>query len=310
MTPRCSVILPTYNRLRVLMRAIASVLAQDMSDFELLIVDDCSTDGTADWLKQQTDPRIRAIAASRNGGPSAARNLGLEAARSPIVSFLDSDDVYRPNRLSRALTVFDTEPEIVCVLSSSIKRNRARDDMLTLPDVTLPSPAFEWGLVCDLIAVETSSVTLRTAAARAAGGFCVALKRSEDREFLIRLAGQGAGRLVSDVLWEKIWSDDGLSQERLGMGRDLVAFARERPEYLTRYRKVGSYLASKILVTDLRRRDFATFLADWRQFRAAGLISGNLADMIRSHRDVRRYRRAMANNAALTTLTGPPAAWN
>src|SRR3954468_22320288 len=109
MTPRCSVILPTYNRLRVLPRAIASVLAQDMRDFELLIVDDCSTDGTSDWLKQQSDPRIRVIAAPRNGGPSAARNLGLEAARAPVASFLDSDDVYRPNRLSRALAVFEAE---------------------------------------------------------------------------------------------------------------------------------------------------------------------------------------------------------
>jgi len=106
MTPRCSVILPTYNRLGVLPRAVASVLAQDMPDFELLIVDDCSTDRTSDWLKTQTDPRIRAIAATRNGGPSAARNLGLDAARAPIASFLDSDDVYRPNRLSRALAVF------------------------------------------------------------------------------------------------------------------------------------------------------------------------------------------------------------
>ena len=310
MTPRCSIILPTYNRIGTLPRAVASVLAQDMGDFELLIVDDASTDGTLEWLKQQTDPRIRVIAAPRNGGPSAARNLGLEAARSAIAAFLDSDDVYRPNRLSRTLAVFEAEPDVACILSSSVKRNKARDDTLALPDVTLASPAFEWGLVCDLVAVETSSVTLRTEAARAAGGFCVALKRSEDREFLIRLAQQGAGRLLSDILWEKIWSDDGLSQERLGMGRDLVAYVRQRPEYLTRYRRVGSYLASKILVTDLRRRDLTTLLADWRQFRAAGLISGNIADVIRSHRDVRRYRRQMANSAALKTLTGPPAEWN
>ena len=307
--PRCSVILPTYNRLATLPRAVASVLSQDMPDFELLIVDDGSTDGTREWLAAQTDPRIRAIMAERNGGPSAARNLGLDAARTTFAAFLDSDDVFRPNRLSRTLEVFEAEPAVVCILSSSIKRNRARDDTLTLPDVTLPSPVFEWGLICDLIAVETSSVTLRGDAARAAGGFCVALKRSEDREFLIRLAQQGPGRLVSDILWEKIWSDDGLSQERLGMGRDLVAYARERPEYLTRYRKVGSYLATKILVTDLRRRDLATFLSDLRQFRAAGLVSGNPVEMLRTHGEVRRYRRALANKPALATLAGPPAAW-
>ncbi|MGE3147552.1 MAG: glycosyltransferase family 2 protein, partial [Pseudorhodoplanes sp.] len=222
MAPRCSVILPTYNRIATLPRAVVSVLAQDMRDFELLIVDDGSTDGTIAWVERQSDPRIRLIRAARNSGPSAARNLGLEAATAPIVSFLDSDDIYRPNRLSGVLAAFEADPDLVCVMASSLKRNRARDDMLIFPDVRLSSALFEWGLICDLIGVETSSTAVRTDAARAIGGFCPVLKRSEDREFLIRLAARGPGRLLPDVLWEKIWSDDGLSQERPGAGRDLV----------------------------------------------------------------------------------------
>jgi glycosyltransferase involved in cell wall biosynthesis len=309
MTPRCSVILPTYNRLATLPRAVASVLAQDMPDFELLIIDDGSTDATGEWLAEQRDPRVRVHQTERNAGPSVARNRGLKEAKGAVAAFLDSDDVYRPNRLSRTLAVFDAEPDVHCILSSSLKRNRSRTDPLILPDLKLAPALLEWGLVCDLIAVETSSVTLRTQSARAAGGFCESLKRSEDREFLIRLARQGAGRLMSDLLWEKIWSDDGLSQERLGAGRDLVAYAHQRPEYLARYRKVGSYLATKILVADLRRRDIATFAFDWSQFRAAGLISGDIAEMIRAHTAVRRYRRAYANSPALATLAAPPADW-
>ena len=89
---RCSVVIPSYNRLNVLPRAVESVLAQDEPDFELIVVDDGSTDGTKAWLAAQTDPRIQVIASERNRGVSAARNLGLAAARAPVVAFLDSDD--------------------------------------------------------------------------------------------------------------------------------------------------------------------------------------------------------------------------
>jgi glycosyltransferase involved in cell wall biosynthesis len=308
--PRCSVVLPTYNRMRSLPRAVDSVLAQDMHDFELIIVDDASTDDTASWLTAQNDPRIRTIRAERNGGPSAARNLGIAAARAEIIAFLDSDDIHRPNRLSRTLAVFAAEPGVVCTLSSSVKHNRAGTEMLILPDVTLASSVFEWALICDLVAVETSSLTVRTGAAKAAGQFCGMLKRTEDREFLIRLAGQGAGRLISDLLWEKTWSDDGLSQDWPGAGRDLVKLVMQRPEYLQRYRQVGSYFASKILVADVKRRDFASFAADLSGFLTVGLISRNVLDVLRAHRKVHAYRRAFNNSEALMTLDGPPGDWS
>src|SRR5215470_19748389 len=92
--PDISVVLATYDRRHSLPRAIASVLAQDGVRFELIVVDDASRDGTPDYLATLADPRIRVITAERNGGPSAARNLGLKAAQADIVAFLDSDDAY------------------------------------------------------------------------------------------------------------------------------------------------------------------------------------------------------------------------
>jgi glycosyltransferase involved in cell wall biosynthesis len=307
--PRCSVVLPTYNRLRTLPRAVASVLAQDEGDFELIIIDDGSNDGTADWLAALADPRIRIIRSERNDGPSAARNRGLAAARAPIAAFLDSDDVYRTNRLSMPLQAFARDGDLVCTLSSSIKQIRDKKQLALLPDVKLAPAAFEWALFCDLIGVETTSITLRTEAARAAGGFCTALRRTEDREFLIRLAPRGAARLLPDVLWEKSWLDDSLSNDWVGAGRDLVRYVQRRPEYLRQYRKLGVYLANKILVADLRRGDLLTLRADWRAFRAAGLLDGNFARLVREHREVKRYRRLTSRREALAALTGPPRDW-
>ena len=114
--PDISVVLATYDRRHSLPRAIASVLAQDGVRFELIVVDDASRDGTADYLATLCDPRLRVITAERNGGPSAARNLGLKAARAGIVACLDSDDAYLPRRLAAPLAAFaaDGRPRRLC----------------------------------------------------------------------------------------------------------------------------------------------------------------------------------------------------
>jgi glycosyltransferase involved in cell wall biosynthesis len=307
--PRISVITPTHNRRQVLPRTIASVLAQDEPNFELIIVDDGSTDDTARYLATLTDPRIRVIAAACNVGAAAARNLGLDAARADIVALLDDDDVYLPRRLSAALAVFESNPDVVCTLSSSIKRDLARTQVMALPDLKLAPAAFEWALICDLIGVEGSSITMRRAAARQIGGFSAGLKLTEDREFLIRLARLGAGGLIADTLWQKHWSDDGLSNQWDEAGPGLLRYVAARPEFVNRYRKLGSYLATKVLVADLRHRSYATLWRDLRAFRRAGLIDGNLGRMWRDHREVRRYRRKMKSDQALASLTGAPDSW-
>jgi len=308
--PDISVVLATYNRAAHLPRAIASVLAQEGARFELIVVDDASTDGTPAYLATLADPRIRVISAERNLGPSGARNRGLAAARGDIVAFLDSDDAYRQGRLAVPRAAFAADAELVCVLSSAVKFIRDVPREARIPDVRLAPAAFEWALTADLIPVEATSMTVRRAAALAVGGFCDKLRLTEDREFLIRLAPKGAGRLVPDLLWEKSWVDDSLSNDWTGAGRGLVAYVEQRPEYRGRFRKLGSYLGTKVLVGHLRNRAPVAFMRDLRRLRAAGLIDANILRLVRDHRAVSRYRRAMSREAALATLAGPPPDWH
>lgn len=97
--PAFSVIIPTYQRATVLPRAVASVLAQTWTDFELLVVDDGSTDHTPRYLESLDDPRVRPLR-QENRGVCAARNRGLREARAPWVTFLDSDDEAEPEWLA------------------------------------------------------------------------------------------------------------------------------------------------------------------------------------------------------------------
>src|SRR5215475_5423221 len=270
--PDVSVVLATYDRRHSLPRAIASVLAQDGVRFELIVVDDASGDGTADYLSTLRDPRIRTITAAWNSGPSAARNLGLEAARADIVAFLDSDDAYLPYRLAAPVAAFAADSSLVCTLSSAIRHDRKRSREARIPAVRLAAPAFEWALICDLVPVETTSITVRRDAALAAGGYCERLRLTEDREFLIRLARHGGGQLLSEPLWEKFWGDDNLSNDWAKAGLGLAAYACEHPELAGRFRKIGAYLATKVLVADARLHLWRALWRDFKTFHAAGLI--------------------------------------
>ena len=307
--PDISVVLATYNRAAKLPRAIASVLSQEGVSFELIIVDDVSTDDTRCYLGKLTDPRIRVVLAETNLGPSGARNLGIEAARADVVAFLDSDDSYRPRRLAVPAAALAGDPAIVCVLSSALTYTRDKPREARIPDVTLKGPAFEWALTCDLFPVETTGMTVRRTAALAVGGFCPKLRFAEDREFLIRLAAHGGGQLISEVLYEKSWSTDGLSNDWGRHGAGLIAYLEQRPEYLRQFPRLGSYLAVKVLVRDLRARCFRAFWRDLCDFRERQLIEDNPINLWRNHRKVGDYRRAMSNATSLAMLTGPPAAW-
>lgn len=92
--PTFSVVIPTYNRLNLLKRTLSSVHWQRHKNYEVIVVDDGSTDGTREWLLTQRE-RVRGIT-QENGGPGAARNVGIREARGDYVAFLDSDDLWFP----------------------------------------------------------------------------------------------------------------------------------------------------------------------------------------------------------------------
>jgi glycosyltransferase involved in cell wall biosynthesis len=108
-----SVILPTYNRAYCLAATLDSLLCQTYATFEIVIVDDGSSDGTADLVKARYghDPRIR-YHYQNNAGVSAARNTAMEMARGPVLAFCDSDDIWVPDKLLLQMTVFARFPEV------------------------------------------------------------------------------------------------------------------------------------------------------------------------------------------------------
>jgi glycosyltransferase involved in cell wall biosynthesis len=120
-TPTVSVIIPTYNRAHLVGRAIQSVLDQTYHDFELIVVDDASTDATEEAVRNFNDPRIRYIRHEHNRGGSAARNTGIGAAHGEYIAFLDSDDEWFPTKLERQIRVALGSGESVGLVYTGIR---------------------------------------------------------------------------------------------------------------------------------------------------------------------------------------------
>ncbi|MEE8540840.1 MAG: glycosyltransferase [Desulfobacterales bacterium] len=123
--PTVSVIIPTFNRGWVIREAIDSVLNQTFGSFELIVVDDGSTDNTLDILAEYKD-RITLIK-QRNRGVSAARNRGMDAASGQFIAFLDSDDLWLPQKLKRQMEFFDSNPDaLICQTEETWIRDAVR----------------------------------------------------------------------------------------------------------------------------------------------------------------------------------------
>jgi glycosyltransferase involved in cell wall biosynthesis len=105
--PVVSIIIPTYNRGTLLARAVKSVLNQTYKKFELIIVDDASTDNTGEVVRSFNDERIKYIRREKNGGEAAARNTGIETAVCEYIAYQDSDDEWLPEKLEKQIRVFE-----------------------------------------------------------------------------------------------------------------------------------------------------------------------------------------------------------
>lgn len=121
--PKVSVIIPTYNALTYLPETVESVFKQTFSDWELLIIDDGSSDGTAAWAKQITDLRVRLIS-QKNQGSSVARNTGITAAKGEYIALLDADDLWEPTKLEKQVHFLEQNPSIGLVDTWTILINQ------------------------------------------------------------------------------------------------------------------------------------------------------------------------------------------
>lgn len=192
MSPKVTVLIPVFNREQFVDAAIRSVLEQDFVDFELVVVDDGSTDGTVQVLEawRQRDPRIVVVTAPKNLGIPGALNLGLANAHGEYIARLDSDDLMLPRRLAAQVALLDTHPGVSLVSCAYDIVDMAGTHLGTWkrndpPEVT----AFLLNFFN--IVGGGGQVMFRLADVREEGGYSVAFPSSEDFDLWCRLRRRG-----------------------------------------------------------------------------------------------------------------------
>jgi GT2 family glycosyltransferase len=216
-----SVVIPTYNRRAMVTEAVASVLAQDAPAFEVIVVDDGSTDATAEALNVAFAERIRVVR-TENRGVAAARNTGVAASSGQLLAFLDSDDLWLPGKLATQVEFFEQCPEAqICQTEELWVRKGRRVN----PKQRHRKPVGDiFAASLDLCLVSPSSVMLRRCAFDEAGGFDESLAACEDYDLWLRLAGRTAVWLIATpYVIKRGGHADQLSKRFWGMDRFRVA---------------------------------------------------------------------------------------
>lgn len=211
--PMFSVIMPCFNAERTLPEALVSLAAQTYSDFEIIIVDDGSTDETLLLAHAfaSSHPGVKVVELS-NGGPSRARNIGaLVHATGEYLAFLDADDIWAPRKLARMAKLFSKldSPEAIFARIGFFRE----DPREVRTESTVPFEALSLrDLLRENAVCTMSNVVVRRTAFLESGGFNNTLRYGEDVEWLIRLIGTGA-RVEgwNELLVFYRTSDDGLS---------------------------------------------------------------------------------------------------
>ena len=194
--PKVSVIIPTYNRGWVLREAIDSVLAQDYTDYELIVVDDGSTDNTRKILDSYGRDII--VLQQPNQGVSAARNRGIAESRAQLIAFLDSDDLWLPQKLTRQVAFFKSNPDaLICQTEETWVRNGVRVNPKRRHH-KLSGMIFEPSLA--LCLVSPSAVMIRRTLFDTVGLFDESLPACEDYDLWLRVSCRYPVFLIDEPL--------------------------------------------------------------------------------------------------------------
>jgi len=256
-----TVVMPAYNSAAFIRESVESALRQSFRDLEVVVVDDGSAE-RVDWITELDPARVR-YHWKENGGPSSARNLGAELARSDTIAFLDSDDLWEPSKLERQLGALDADPHAgfaFATFRTIDVAGRPSGEPLRLDK---PSGEIAAALFMSNFVV-TSSVVVRRRCFQEMKGFDPSLRWSEDYDLWLRLAERYHGLYVGgEPLGSYRVNDQGLSRnfarmfetERLVVERAVAR--RARSEYAVRLRQRLGGLHFELGYEYLVRRRFA-----------------------------------------------------
>jgi glycosyltransferase involved in cell wall biosynthesis len=203
--PKVSVVIPTYNYGRFIERAISSVLSQSYQDYEIIVVDDASTDDTKKNINQLIDKRIKYFRHDLNRGPSAARNTGIQYSQGKFIAFLDSDDEWLPDKLHHQVNLLSNSAPDVGLVYCGVQSINSITSKITNIYPKFRGNIFEPLLDANIISGCDSSLIIRREIFNELGLFDENMESSEDWDMWLRISQFYKIDYV-DMVLVKLWS--------------------------------------------------------------------------------------------------------
>jgi glycosyltransferase involved in cell wall biosynthesis len=230
--PRVGVIIPVYNGALYIDKCIQSVLAQTFQDFEIVVVDDGSTDNTAQVVQAISDTRVEYVYQA-NRGPSAARNTGIRCSRGDFIAFLDSDDLWLPSKLEKQLQCFNQAEGaglvhcsviIVDAAGNVVRCQEARSEGRILDDLLLEN------------SIATSSTMVPRKVLEHVGLFPEGVSRGEDWALWMRIAANYPVAAVQIPLVVYTLLPGGLAKNAIALRDDMLRSLAQAFDSFARHR--------------------------------------------------------------------------
>ncbi len=214
--PFFSAVIPVYNRRKLIKKSVNSVLEQSFRDFELIVVDDGSTDETPSVIKGYSDKRVRYIR-KENSGPAAARNRGIEESRGDFIAFLDSDDWWLKDKLRETCRALRENPGYL--IYHSQERWYRRGKLLNQKKIHAKPSGYVFSRCLQLCCISISTAAVSKSLFKKIGLFDEALPACEDYDFWLRASLKYPVYLIDRVLTEKEGGHGGRLSARPGLDR-------------------------------------------------------------------------------------------
>jgi glycosyltransferase involved in cell wall biosynthesis len=245
--PKVSVVLPTFNSRGHITRTLKSVAAQEFRDFELIVVDDGSTDGTPDVISADAIPALTLICHEENRGPAAARNSGLAVAKGEWIAFLDSDDTWHPDKLAHQVAYAQNAASQIWASCTGYRLHRGEQ----VSNICLDMGPGEfrnqilWG--CSIS--PGSTLMVRREVFEKVGTFDESLRRLEDWDWLLRFSQHYDLSFLPNVLVDVFPGDGPAAAAESRQDPVLQALVRIQDKHLEAIRKRSVIAAAKFSST-------------------------------------------------------------
>ena len=300
--PLVSVVVPAYNAERTLKASVDSVLAQDFHDFETIVVNDGSSDSTKSILAAY-DSQIRVVHQNNRGAP-AARNAGVNAASGKLIAFLDSDDLWRPDKLTQSVRAFEQNPSASLVFSDCCG---LRADGTTSTFYSYDGAPSLKEMLDKGFEIVPSAVTIRRDVFQACGGFSERFAPIYFEDLWLWFLAREMGEFthVPKELTILRLRDKSLNDSYFVNGRTYVEFLRQRYGRRARgaIRQAYNHLAGVSVHEALRRMDAGDRFGalSWWIFairlRPALIVDGELASRVFRPRNLQRLVRLISRTS-------------